>query len=523
VRQRGGAAAEQGDGEQGEAGDPEDPGTDGRREEGNPLLVELLLEPIDLARGRQRGLLRADRSRELVDAMVGLVGHDTEPEPEARGDETRSDELATIDSVMSELYLPLVRTELEQVAAGTRSGSELRKQLEERAWASLRKRLSRLEVTVDEDDAPWFEEVLADLDAMTPAEAKEALTGLDEVAPFIAALDAVGLGFELEPSGLVLSAWYDATPGSALQAEVLAEPKLDLDWVSVLPASSVLAGASIDVPDEDAGVVEERLDGWLAEAVAELYEEQTGNPRARIEPDLRALLAEQDEVYGPRTAWALYTGPEGPGALVVVCDNQPGKSGREGWARWAERFPAERILGKDTARYVTWEHRAGALEVEGVPVDRWSLQLTPALGEVMKENPFLAKMGETLVARGGLSLHVDRVEKGGRTSFVVAPLASEVFLRAALAAQDGGAPAAGLPAILGRGAHPLSLWGLDLKRLSEAVSALGSEAVPKALRGAVGTDLADVYGVTYLREDGGAAELVISQRLIDELRAAAMK
>lgn len=53
--------------------------------------------------------------------------------------------------------------------------------------------------------------------------------------------------------------------------------------------------------------------------------------------------------------------------------------------------------------------------------------------------------------------------------------------------------------------------------------ALGSEAVSKALRGAVGTDLADVYGVTYLREDGGAAELVISQRLIDQLRAAAMK
>jgi len=47
--------------------------------------------------------------------------------------------------------------------------------------------------------------------------------------------------------------------------------------------------------------------------------------------------------------------------------------------------------------------------------------------------------------------------------------------------------------------------------------------VPTSLRGAVGTDLADVYGVTYPREDGGAADLVISQRLIDQLRAAAMK
>ena len=68
---------------------------------------------------------------------------------------------------------------------------------------------------------------------MTPAEAKELLTDLDEVAPYIAQVDAVGVGFELEPSGLVLSAWYDATPGSAEQAKALTGPKLDLDWVRV--------------------------------------------------------------------------------------------------------------------------------------------------------------------------------------------------------------------------------------------------------------------------------------------------
>ncbi|MEX1364602.1 MAG: hypothetical protein AB1Z98_15860 [Nannocystaceae bacterium] len=441
----------------------------------------------------------------------------------ARAPAGRDLELVLYPAVMGELYLPLVRTELEQVVAGTRSGSELRKQLEERAWTSLRKRLSRLEVTVDEGDAPWFEEALADLDAMTPAEAKKLLAELDEAAPYVAQLDAVGLGFELEPSGLALSAWYDAIPGSALQAEALSEPKLDLEWVSVLPASSVLAGASIDVPDEEEGVVEERLGGLLAEAVAEFYEEQTGNPRALIEADLQAFLAERDELYGPRTAWAVYTGPEGPGALVVVRDNQPGKSGREGWARWAERFPAERILGRDAARYVTWEHRAGALEVEGVPVDRWSLQVTSALGDALREELFMAKVGETLVPRGGLELHIDRVEKGGRTSFVVALQGSEAFLRAALVAQGDGRSAAGLATILGRQFHPLSLWGLDLKKVAEALPEASGEEVPKALRGTVGTDLADVHGGTYLREDGGVAELVVSQRLIDQLRAAAMR
>lgn len=34
----------------------------------------------------------------------------------------------------------------------------------------------------------------------------------------------------------------------------------------------------------------------------------------------------------------------------------------------------------------------------------------------------------------------------------------------------------------------------------------------------VGKDFGDLYGVTYLTEDGGAAELVVSQQLIDQLR-----
>jgi hypothetical protein len=68
-------------------------------------------------------------------------------------------------------------------------------------WASLRKRLSRLEVTVGADDAPSFEAALADLDAMTPAEAEELLTELDAVAPYVANLGSGGSGFRARAVG----------------------------------------------------------------------------------------------------------------------------------------------------------------------------------------------------------------------------------------------------------------------------------------------------------------------------------
>lgn len=97
MRQRGRTTPEQGDGEQGEAGDPEHPRTHGRRHERDPLLLEILLESLDFALGRSQGLLRRDRAGEIVDAAVGLVGDDTEAEPNARGDEACRGQLAAID------------------------------------------------------------------------------------------------------------------------------------------------------------------------------------------------------------------------------------------------------------------------------------------------------------------------------------------------------------------------------------------------------------------------------------------
>lgn len=135
-----------------------------------------------------------------------------------------------------------------------------------------------------------------------------------------------------------------------------------------------------------------------------------------------------------------------------------------------------------------------------------------------------ASVGDYLIDQGGVSLHVERVEKDGRTTFVFAPKGSEAFVRAALAAQAAPHPAAGLDTILARGPHPVSFWALDVKKVVDIVRDAAGDDAPEALKtAAVGTDLSDVYGVTYLREDGGTAELVVSQRLIDQLKAAGMR
>ncbi len=442
----------------------------------------------------------------------------------------RDFEIVVYPWALHEIYMPLVREELEQLAAGTHTGSQLRAKLEELAWKEIKQGLSDADISVDDDDESSVQEALAKLDAMTPQDAKKILDEFEVVAPYFEQTEAVGLGFELEPEGLVLSAWYDTMPGASLHEQWLAGPKLDRAWLALLPDTSVLAGASIDTKD-DVELLAPLLDDedytdLLIEGLGEFYQEQTGNSPASIEADLREFLTSRNDLYGPRSAWSIYTDAAGPGAMVVILDNQDGKSGRDDWRRWSSRFSADRILGHEAAQYITWEHQADAFESHGTPVDRWTLRLTDeAVKEIRDESSSsTSTWEENLLKYGADGLHVDRVESDGNTSFVFAPAGSKAFVGVALAAQGSRSRADGLDTILGRGPHPVSLWGFDIHAAMEQVNEFASDEVPSKLRDAeLGRDLSDIYGVTYLREDGGTAELVISQHLIDQIKVAATK
>jgi len=420
-------------------------------------------------------------------------------------------EFALYPSVFTKTYAPLLQETLRDVAEGRGTGREVRLDVE--------RRLREMGVL----DLSDLDELLDDLDDLSPEDAKKALEALDELIPLLDEVDTAGLGIDIEPAGLVLSAWYDAAAGSKLQAERLRGPRIDAKWASALPEASLFAGASVDIEDEDEEI--DRLDEtWseiVSEIIAELYEEYTGNPRALIEPELADFRKKRDELYGPRTAWSIYTG-DGGGALVLVRELDTGKSGREAWKEWAARFGAERILGKDASRYVTWSLTPDATNVDGVPIDRWSITITEETGRALEKDLFLSTVGEYLIEHGGFSLHVDRFEKDGRASFVFAPVKSETFIKAAIEAQASKKLLAGVDEILGRGAHPLSFWGVDIARVAALAKTAAKDDVPEMLRSAkIGTDLADLYGVSYLRPDGGALELVISQGLIDQAVAAA--
>ena len=420
-------------------------------------------------------------------------------------------EFALYPSVLSTTYGPLLRQTLSDVAEGRGSGKEIRREVEGR--------LREMGVS----DLSDLDDLLDDLDDLSPEDAKEALAAVDELIPILDEVDTAGLGVDIEAAGLVLSAWYDATTGSKLQAERLGGPKVDRDWASTLPAESLFAGASVDVEDEDEDIdqVDETWSEIISEVVAELYEEYTGNPRAFIEPELAEFRKARDELYGPRTAWSIYTG-DGGGSLVLIRELDTGKSGRKAWKEWATRFGAERILGKDASRYVTWSLTPDAANVGGVPIDRWSITITEETGRELESDLFMASVGRYLIDNGGFSLHVDRFEKDGRASFVFAPVKSEAFVEAAIEAQASKKALAGVDEILGRGAHPLSFWGFDLAKIFTVAKTAAKDEVPEMLRSAtIGSDLADLYGVTYLRPDGGAAELVVSQGLIDQLVVAA--
>ena len=423
----------------------------------------------------------------------------------------RDFELAFYPSILTKAYAPLLRDALSDIAEGRGSGADVRREVE--------RRLREMGL----HDLSDLDEVLADLDDLSPEDAKEALEAVDELLPVLEQLDTAGFGIDIEPAGLVLSAWYDATRGSKLQAERLTGPKIDRDWAAALPAESLFAGASVDIEDEDEEIdqADELWSEIISETLAELYEEYTGNPRAFIEPELAEFRKQRDELYGPRTAWSIYTG-DGGGALVLIRELDAGKSGRKAWKEWAARFGAERILGKDASRYVTWSLTPDAATIGGVPIDRWSITITEEAGRELQTDLFLSTLGEYLVDHGGFSLHVDRFEKDGRASFVFAPVKSEAFVEAAIDAQASKSVPPGLDEILDRGAHPLSFWGFDLARISTLAKGMAEDEMPAMLRSAtLGTDVADLYGVTYLREDGGAAELVVSQGLIDQIVAAA--
>lgn len=333
--------------------------------------------------------------------------------------------------------------------------------------------------------------------------------------------DQFDLGLGLDDTGAVLRYAVYPTPGSGTQADaqaVSAGP-IDPTLVSSLPAEAWLVNAY--TLDWSAAWKLESTAG-LRDVMIDVYAAAATRDPADVKAGIETFLTDNASIYAKDMAMAVMHLPGTQGGLVVSRKLQA--PGRDSWTKWSEGFAADTVLGAEASKYVTWSFEPGVMEVDGAPVDRWTIEPGP---EAKKE---IAKKADPVVAEierrfGGLAISIDRVELDDRALFVVAPGAQEKYVRAAIAAAKGGAGVGadpGFAALLARNPEVSALMAVDVAgALSWAREVLPPE-VTRSVPAGLGKDLGDYYfAITYGASGSQRGEMVLSQSMIDQLRGLA--
>jgi len=331
-------------------------------------------------------------------------------------------------------------------------------------------------------------------------------------------LDQLDFGLGLEPVGFVFRFALYPTPGSSAQedSKAIASGPLDATLVQQLPAESWLVTATtIDWK----AVWQLESAAPMREVLIDAYAKAVGRDPAAIRTAIEVFLAENATLYGHEFALALMHLPGTQGGLVV--SRKLASPARERWKPWADSFDPTSVLGPEGVKLVTWSFQPDAIEVDGVKVDRWTIEPGPdAKAKIAeKADPVVAELERRL---GGLRLEIDRVELADRVLFVVAPGAQERYIRAAIAATTGGPSTgsdAGLRGLLARNPDTSAIMAVSATGvLGWAREVLPPEASAK-LPTKLGADLGDFYfSVTYGASGRQHGEMVMSQAFIDGLR-----
>jgi hypothetical protein len=257
----------------------------------------------------------------------------------------------------------------------------------------------------------------------------------------------------------------------------------------------------------------------MREVLIDAYAKGVGRDPATVRTAIETFLDENSTLYGRDFAFSVMHLPGTQGGLVV--SRKLTAPARERWKPWTDGFDPTAVLGPEGIKMVTWSFQADALDVDGVPVDRWTIEPGPdAKAKIAAEaDPVVAEIERRF---GGLRLEIDRVELSDRVLFVVAPGAQERYIRAAIAATKGGPSTggdAGLRALLARNPETSAIMAVDVAgALDWAREVLPPDAAGKLPPG-LGTDLGDFYvSATYGVSGRQFGEMVLSQAMIDELR-----
>ncbi len=355
-------------------------------------------------------------------------------------------------------------------------------------------------------------------DPISGAFAEYSRTSTERTFDYYRELDQLDFGLGLEPVGFVMRYAFFPTPGSSTQSDsqAIASGPIDATLVQQLPAESWMVTAST-VDWKAAWQLESAAP--MRDVMIDAYAKAVGRDAATIRTAIDAFLAENAALYGRDFAFGVMHLPGTQGGLVV--SRKLLAPARESWKPWTEGFDPTAVLGPEGVKQVTWSFQPGVLEVDGVSVDRWTIEPGPeAKAKLAAEaDPVVEELERRF---GGLKLEIDRVELADRVLFVVAPGAQEQYIRAAIAAAKGGTSTggdAGLRGLLARNPDTSALMAIDVAgAMAWAREVLPPEATAK-LPAALGSDLGDFYfSATYAPSGRQHGEMVLSQVVIDGLK-----
>ncbi len=329
------------------------------------------------------------------------------------------------------------------------------------------------------------------------------------------------LFFSVEPAGVMMGGALFPKAGSRVAQEmaVYGGTKLDASFAGSAPSGTTALFAMHMSPKVHE--LQSAIDG--RKMLAEVWAAMSGNSPAAIEAAVAAYQKENAELFDGQTMLALGREPGALFGMTLAARLQAGKSARESYRAWSTAFTPQVVLGPEFSKYVTWQFKADAATIDGVAIDRWTIEPTAEARKGVEKE--MDAEGKAFVdkALGGMALHIDRAEVAGNVLFVVAPKAEAAYMRRAIAAAQGKGNVAGSPGlgkVLGRDPETAGILAIDVKEGMAWIrdwSEFGAKTtdVPQN----VGTDLGDFYLTMRYTTDGATAmEYVVSQQLIEQLK-----
>ena len=244
-------------------------------------------------------------------------------------------------------------------------------------------------------------------------------------------MDQLALGIGFTPAGAHFSVATHAKPGSELAAQFdsMYGGIMNVDFVGKLPMSAfVFAGMQ-------AGTGLTESDNWKkgVELLAESMSKEFGMSADDLRKEVESFVEEEADLYTRDMVMGMLYEPGTLGALVLEVGKKA--PGRDKWKAWSERFTTTSILPTEGQENIDWSFASAATTIEGVEIDRWSIQPTRKALEGSGSDPDMERIRKLWP---DLTLRIDRAELDDRVIFVVAPTESDTYMQSAIKATRGG-------------------------------------------------------------------------------------